>query len=188
MIAYVSGTLVSIKDDSVVVDNQGMGYRIFCPYSYRFTVGEACILYTYYYVREDAIMLYGFETSEELDVFMKLITVKGLGPKTGMQMLGKVPYREVVSAIETSNLTYLKTLPGVGPKMASQMVLDLKGKLVHDYEAKQQNSPVFEEVFLALMDLGFKRSEVNNIKRELIESQETEIDKLIRVGLKLLAR
>ena len=187
MIAYVSGTLISIRDDSVIIDNQGLGYRVFCPNPYRLKIGETVTLYTYHHVREDAILLFGFIEQEELDLFNKLITVKGLGPKTGLNIMGKVPYTEIINAIETSNATFLKTLPGVGPKMASQIVLDLKGKLVHT-EVVSKELPILDDVFDTLSELGFKRAEFSRIKNDLLKHENQNFDELIRYALKLLAK
>lgn len=187
MIAFVSGKVVNVKEDYVVIENQGLGYQVFCPTTSSFQHGAELLLHTYYYVREDAILLFGFPTIEQHDFFVKLITVKGVGPKTGLNIMSRVPFEEIVNAIEEENVAFLKTLPGVGPKMASQIVLDLKGKLVKTSTKAIDNSHL-EDVFVALGDLGFKRSECNQIKDELIASGLKDFNDLLRLGLKLLAR
>lgn len=190
MIAYVSGILVSKGDDSVVIDNQGIGYRVYCPYPHKLILHENALLYTYYHVREDAMLLYGFLSNEELEVFMKLITVKGVGPRIGMGVLKRVPYTEFVRAIEHENIAFLKSLPGVGPKMASQIVLDLKGKFVSSTDDKTDGtvSKDLETVYSALGDLGFKRSEIKSIEKQLLASESSDVDQLIKQALRLLAR
>ncbi|AMC93312.1 hypothetical protein AOC36_04780 [Erysipelothrix larvae] len=190
MIAYVSGTCVFKEEDAVIIDVNGLGYQVFCPTTHSILVNHNITLHTYYYVREDAILLYGFESREDLNLFNRLITVKGVGPRVALGIMKKVPSSDLVNAIEAGNHTYLKTMPGVGPKMASQIVLDLKGKLV----SASSNAPVskfdglFEDVAVALGDLGFKRGEINSIKTQLHESRATDINTLIKQALKLLAR
>lgn len=187
MIAYVSGSIVSIHSDCVVVDNQGIGYRIFTPDPFVFKQGETAILYTYHHVREDAIVLFGFVDTNSLDLFTQLITVKGLGPKTGMNIMAKVRYKTLIEAIEGADAPFLKTLPGVGPKMAAQIILDLKGKLVSSASVIKENG-VIDDVFEALLDLGFKKAELNRIKEKLVKHENQDVNSLIRYALSLLSR
>lgn len=187
MIAYVSGSVVSIHSDSIIIDNQGLGYRIFTPDPFVYKQGESAILYTYHHVREDAMILFGFVDTDSLDLFTQLITVKGLGPKTGMGIMSKARYKTLVDAVESADASFLKTLPGVGPKMASQIILDLKGKLVNSDTVTIKNS-VIDDVFTALMDLGFKKAELSRIKDSLVKHENQELDSLIRYALSLLSR
>lgn len=185
MIAFVSGLVVQRGVDHVVVDNQGIGYLVYCGNPLEIPLNQQVLLYTYHHVREDAAILFGFLESQDLDLFKQLINVKGVGPKTGLNILGRVKATELIGAVETENLDFLRTLPGVGAKMASQMMLDLKGKFVSAENIKANNT-VLDEVFSALGELGFKRSELNAIKNELINDDEQEVNHLIRKGLQLL--
>ncbi len=187
MFAYIKGTVQWITKEGIVLDNQGIGYNILTPMPYKYKVGEVSTLYTYYYVREDSQQLFGFESKEALSFFETIITVKGVGPKIGLNIMGRVPFSSVVNAIEEKNVTYLKTLPGIGPKMASQMVLDLKGKLVST-DSGESVSPELDEVYQALDTLGFKKSEINSIKKKLIAEKTDDVDALIRKALQLLAK
>lgn len=187
MYAYISGNVRWITKESVVIDNQGIGYELLTPMPNRFKVNETAILYTYFYVREDVQQLFGFESQEALSFFETIITVKGVGPKTGLTIMGRVPFNRVVDAIELGDVTFLKSLPGIGPKMASQMVLDLKGKLVTS-DDKVTSNPVLDEVYSALEGLGFKKAEINSIKNALIKTELQDVDALIRKALQLLAR
>ncbi|QIK57485.1 Holliday junction branch migration protein RuvA [Erysipelothrix sp. HDW6A] len=187
MIAYISGTVADVGLDYLVVDNQGIGYQIFYPRPETIKQNETIVIHTYQHVREDAIVLFGFENKQELSVFMQLISVKGVGPKTGLAILSKSSSDELIRAVDQEDIAYLKKLPGIGAKTASQILLDLRGKFVADTSQKASKvSPVVDEALQALIDLGFKRNEVNSIKNELSLDSNSELSELIRKGLQLL--
>ena len=187
MIAYISGTVADVGLDYLVVDNQGIGYQIFYPRPETIKQNETIVIHTYQHVREDAIVLFGFENKQELSVFMQLISVKGVGPKTGLAILSKSNSDELIRAVDQEDIDYLKKLPGIGAKTASQILLDLRGKFVADTSQKASKvSPVVDEALQALIDLGFKRNEVTSIKNELSLDSNSELSELIRKGLQLL--
>lgn len=188
MIAFISGVAVDRGIDYVVVDNHGIGYQVFCGNPEMVTLNESIIFHTYQHVREDAIILFGFVEKRELDIFRQLITVKGVGPKTGITILSRFSGDDIVRAIDQEDMAFLKKLPGVGPKMASQMMLDLKGKFVATQtgDSKSAAIPQLEEALDALGDLGFKKAELNNIKNELAMLNLDSVDEFIKAGLKLL--
>ena len=134
-------------------------------------------IYLYQNVKEDELTLYGFKTNEEKNLFLKLINVKGLGPKMALVLLA-ADVKDIISAIETENINYLKKFPKIGDKVARQIILDLKGKLV-------TNSPDnnFNELIEALEALGYKNSDIKkiipNIKEEKLELQIKEALKLL---------
>src|SRR5690625_3183701 len=131
MIAYIRGILTHIQDESIIVDVQGVGYEIICanPFVFQSSINEEILVYTYHHVREDAQILYGFKSKDEKFLFTKLISVSGIGPKSGLAIQGSVDVTDFVSAIEREDEKYLMSLPGIGKKTSRQIILDLKGKL-----------------------------------------------------------
>lgn len=189
MIAFVSGLVHSIGNDYVIIDHDGIGYRIFMPNPMKLKKDESVILYTYQYVREDALMLYGFTTMEEHDLFLRLISVKGVGPRSALGMLGMASAREMIAAIENNDVKFMKSLPGIGAKTASQIVLDLKGKLV-EAEPKEAdpNDQTIQDALTALRSLGYKPAELQGIAKELAAVEQTDVQGYIRHALGIMAR
>lgn len=130
MIDYVRGQVAHIETDSITIDVNGIGYRVFCPNPYAFAKSEEqVVVFTHHHVREDAILLFGFPTREEQKLFRRLIDVNGIGPKVALAMLSAGKPESLVMAIQQENLTFLTKLPGIGKKTAQRIVLDLKDKL-----------------------------------------------------------
>src|SRR5690625_2727027 len=132
MIAYVRGKLVSIQEESVIVDVKGVGYEVFCPNPFIFQkfLRQEVLIHTYHHVRDDMQQLFGFKDDDEKYLFTKLISVSGIGPKSAIGILGNAQVNEFITAVETEDEKYLTQFPGVGKKTARQIILDLKGKLV----------------------------------------------------------
>lgn len=186
MIAFVRGVVARNDSDSVIVDNHGIGYRIYVANPMSLKLGEEVLLHTYEHIREDAQMLFGFTSVEEHDLFVRLISVKGIGPKTAMNALSVGGYKEMINAIETSNAVYLKSLPGIGAKAASQIVLDLKGKLVDSGNQLDTNVNLLDAIE-ALKSLGYKSNEVTFLLKELRKEPNHSVDEYVKMGLQLLA-
>ncbi|MCR8644118.1 Holliday junction branch migration protein RuvA [Paenibacillus sp. N1-5-1-14] len=131
MIDFLRGRLAVKEIDYVVLDVNGVGYRVWCPNPHepKFRDGEELTLFCHYHVREDAHLLFGFPTREEQYLFRRLIEVSGIGPKVALGMLGGARPETIISAIRGDNLTFLCKLPGIGKKTAQRLVLDLKDKL-----------------------------------------------------------
>lgn len=187
MIAFVKGEVVERELDSIVLENQGIGYRILVSNPFNYTLFETVQVYTYQHIREDINMLFGFSNKEEHDLFIRLITVKGIGPKTAMNALSVKGASLIVEAIESGNVTYLKSLPGIGPKAASQIVLDLKGKLVASEHQSEVNDHLLNALE-ALKSLGYKPSEVNKIEKLLAKESAQSVDAYIKLALQLLSK
>ncbi|MEF9961585.1 MAG: Holliday junction branch migration protein RuvA [Erysipelotrichaceae bacterium] len=189
MIAFIKGIIFAIGSDHVIVDNQGIGYRIFVANPQSMSLNQEITLFTYQHVREDAIILFGFLTSEEHDLFLRLISVKGVGPKTGLNMMSMGGTSGIMEAIETGNVEFLKKLPGIGAKSAQQIVLDLKGKLVQSSDSKgistDQN---YLDALDALKALGYKTNEINGISKELAAMKKTTVDEYIRCALSIMLK
>ncbi|GIO58431.1 MULTISPECIES: Holliday junction branch migration protein RuvA [Paenibacillus] len=130
MIDFLRGPVVHLENEYIVLDVQGVGYRVFCPNPFVFAKTDGPVtVYTHHHVREDAILLFGFPTREEQQLFRKLIDVSGIGPKVALGILGGGTPDHVVTAIYQENITFLTKLPGIGKKTAQRMILDLKDKL-----------------------------------------------------------
>lgn len=184
MYAYIEGIIKEIESNYVVLDNNGIGYQIYTPNPYAFNIEEKYKIYLYQLIREDENSLYGFKNKEEKDLFLKLIEVKGLGCKMALPMLATGSINGIVDAIERENILYLKKFPKIGDKVARQIILDLKGKLVSG--EKVVNNKDFSELTEALKSLGYKASDINkilpNIKSE--ENVEEQIKEALRLLLK----
>lgn len=182
MYGYISGEIKEIEPSYVIIDNNGIGYLIYVPNPYGFMIGKNYTIYTYTKVAEDEYSLYGFKTKEEKELFLKLISVKGLGPKMALPMLAAGKVEGIVDAIERENILYLKKFPKIGDKVARQIILDLKGKLVN----KEESSKVNEELVLALNALGYKNSDINKVVKNV--PSNLKIEDQIKEALKLLLK
>ena len=182
MYDFISGRIDSIYSTYVVLENNGIGYKIYTPNPYVFKENDNVKIYVYEYVREDEISLYGFKNLEEREMFLKLIDVKGLGCKMALPMLGLGSVNGLVDAIERENILYLKKFPKIGDKVARQIILDLKGKLVMTKEEKKSN----EELEEALKGLGYKAVDINKVIKEVDNSKP--IGEQIKDALKLLLK
>lgn len=189
MIAFIKGIIHSYSNDSLIIENNGIGYRVYISNPHAVSLNTEVILYTYQHVREDAITLFGFTSMEEHDLFLQLISVKGVGPKTALGMLGVCPAKNMIAAIENNDVKVLKGLPGIGAKTASQIVLDLKGKLVEEVsEIEIKENEQLQEAIEALKALGYKSAEINGIKKELSLQEGKTTDQYIRLALGILAK
>lgn len=183
MYAYIKGTITDIESNYVVVDNNGLGYQVYTASPYSFNLNEEYTIYLYQYVREDEISLYGFKSKEEKELFLKLIGVKGLGCKMALPMLATGSIDGIIDAIERENILYLKKFPKIGDKVARQIILDLKGKLVAKNEVQTNN---YDELTEALKGLGYKNSDINKIVKQI--NPNDEIETQIKEALKLLLK
>ena len=179
MYGYIKGIVTIIESNYIIIDNNGIGYLIYTSNPYSFNINNEYKVYVYQNVKEDEISLYGFKEKDEKDLFMKLIDVKGLGPKMALGIIAGNT-NDVISAIERGDINYLKKFPKVGDKVARQIVLDLKGKLV---ETETSNIKTNEELVEALEALGYKKQDIKkvipNVKSEKIEDQIKEALKLL---------
>ena len=186
MIGFVTGSIHAFGLDYVLIDVNGIGFRINFYHPEVLSIGKVMTIYTYQNVREDEISLYGFLSLEEYDLFIKLISVKGLGPKIASAILAKSSVESVVKAIEDGNVDFMKRMPGVGSKTASQIILDLKGKLVQASKSDKDDER-FTDVIEALKALGYKPMEIKPIIARL-KNEEGSTDELIRKALGMLIR
>ena len=182
MYSYISGIISEIEPSFIVVDNNGIGYKVFVPNPYYYKENEKYKVYIYNHIREDENSLYGFKDIEERDLFLKLIDVKGLGPKMALPMLATGSISGIIDAINRENILYLKKFPKIGDKVAKQIILDLKGKVHTDKEVVVESN---DDVVLALTALGYKSSDISKVLPKLTsESVEDKIKEALKLLLK----
>jgi Holliday junction DNA helicase RuvA len=184
MFAYVKGVVTLIKPSYIVVDVLGVGYQILTPNSYHYKLEDDVLVYTHHYVREDINVLYGFPSLDSKDLFVKLISVSGIGPKSALSILASDQIDDIIMAIEASDVKFLTKFPGIGPKSAQQIILDLKGKLVIDELELIPNQE--SDVSQALTALGYSKTEIKKVLKKINPDQSVEI--MIKEALKLLMK
>ena len=184
MYEYIKGKIVNQESNYIVVDNNGIGYLIYVPNPYSFELDKDYVVYVYQQVREDENTLYGFKTSEEKDLFLKLINVKGLGCKMALPMLATGSISGIMDAIERENVLYLKKFPKIGDKVAKQIILDLKGKL--NTTVTNSTSKDYDELIEVLKGLGYKQSDINKILPSI--NSNLNIEEQIKEALKLMLK
>lgn len=205
MIAYLSGKLLEKQATAVIVDVGGIGYEVTIPLSTFYELGEvgdAVELRIYTLVREDALQLFGFRTLRDRELYMKLISVQGIGAKSGISMLSGMSADEIVTAIRTDNLARLTSIPGVGKKTAERLVIELRDKL-NEFTAqstqeriasggKPEELPadaVFDDALSALVNLGYQRNAAEKALNQAVkDGTEVSVQKLLRKSLQLLAK
>ena len=183
MFYFLRGKVALIDKDSIVLDVRDVGYQILVSHIDDFELGEETLIYTYNVVREDENYLVGFRTLEEKNVFLSLIKVKGLGPKTVIGALSATTPQDVINAIASNNVAYLKKLPGIGAKAAAQVILDLKGELTGD----KGNPKQYEDVYEALKSLGFKGAAIDRVLATINEPNATT-EEILRIALQRLKK
>ena len=170
MYDYIVGKITDIKNNSIVVENNGIGYLVYVANPYSFNLDNEEKVYIYQQVSEDSNLLYGFKSLEEKELFLKLISVKGLGCKMALPILAVGSINGIVDAIERENVLYLKKFPKIGDKLAKQMILDLKGKLgtVSDEIAIEES--LSDELREVLIGLGYKDKEIKPVIAQVDQS------------------
>lgn len=184
MYATIKGTVTSIKPNHIVIENQGIGYLVLSPYPYQYHIGDEVQCFTHHYVRDDINALYGFSTYESKELFLKLIGVSGIGPKSALSILASPNVDETMYAIESGNVKFLTKFPGIGKKSAQQIILDLKGKLVN--EDDQLFPSQEDDATQALLALGYSKTEVRKTLKKIDPDQAVET--IIKKALQLLIK
>lgn len=195
MISYIKGTLTAVFLDGIIIENNGIGYDIKTPVmpDKLPKMGSECMIYTYMYVREDAIGLYGFLTREELDTFKLLIAINGIGPKAALAVLSTLTVRELKFAVLSDDTKTICKTPGIGPKGAKRMIIELKDKLELE---EMGGEPMPEESFdsapedvvsmtaQALISLGYSNSEAYRSIQAVEGREEMDTETLLKAALK----
>lgn len=196
MIAYLTGTVVKKDADRVVLDVGGVGYEVFVSLNTLAGLpdtGQTASLHSYLHVREDVMQLFGFSGGEEKDLFLKLISVSGFGPKLALSILSVFPPDALTRVLTASDVKALTTIPGVGQKGAKRLVLELQEKLIPTAEAglpdnvSPDTKAVFAEAKEALVGLGYSTAEANRALEGFPEEDEKNVEAIIRYALKNLS-
>lgn len=203
MIAYLAGKIIEKDANSVIIDVSGVGYEATIPLSTYYELGEPgeeVSLRIYTYVREDTLQLFGFRTLQERALFLKLITVSGIGPKVAISMLSGMNSEEIIGAIRTDNLARLTSIPGIGKKTAERLVIELRDKVAAltgtgaisptpGQDSAASDNEVYEDALSALINLGYQRNAAEkSVKKAVQEGTEISVQKLLRRSLQLLAK
>jgi Holliday junction DNA helicase RuvA len=205
MIAHLSGTLLAKHANTVILDVGGVGYEVTIPLSTFYDLEDAganVALRIYTHVREDALQLFGFKTARERELFMRLISVSGIGPKLGITMLSGMSADEIIASIRTNNLARLTSIPGVGRKTAERLVIELRDKIAalsspaleEEFGAKAGASPstedaVREDALSALLNLEYPKAAAEKaITAAMQEGGELSVEIILRRALRQLAK
>lgn len=195
MIGYVHGTVSHLAIDHCFVDVQGIGYRVFIAQSTRqkLSIGAVVSLFTYMYVREDALLLYGFYTQDEYNLFLQLMSITGIGPKVAMGILSAIDPQQFRIAISQKNIGILTKLPGIGKKTAERIILELKDKIgiiteddlieEHVSSATALPSDAIDEVLQALLALGYSQGEILPIIKKIGKKGQS-VEELLKLALR----
>ena len=187
MYDYIKGTITYIKNNAIVVDNNGVGYLVYVANPFSYEINKDYKVYIYQHVMEDENSLYGFKTLEEKEFFLKLISVKGLGCKMALPILALGSIDGIMDAIERENVLYLKKFPKIGDKLAKQIILDLKGKLEFIGVGISEDEMTMEnELKEVLIGLGYKEKEIIPVLAKVDTS--LPIEGQVKDALKLLLR
>ena len=194
MYSFISGKVAEKNPAYVVIDNQGIGYLINITLNTFTAIGEQAEvkLYVHLAIREDAHVLYGFYTEEELSLFLQLITVSGVGCNTARLILSSLTVKETVEAISSNNTKAIQNVKGIGAKTAQRIIVDLHDKISKLNISEGEKTPVGyntsrEEALSALMVLGFNRTSIEKILDKLMSQMENpNVEQLIKEALRLL--
>ncbi|RPA61288.1 Holliday junction branch migration protein RuvA [Aerococcus agrisoli] len=209
MYEFMIGRVDSVYPDALVLETNGIGYYIYMANPYRFTdkIGQdtPSKIWLYQSVSENDIRLYGFKSQVEKIIFLQLISVSGIGPKSALSILSLDDNTGLVRAIEAEDATFLMKFPGVGKKTAGQIILDLKGKLVKvlalttdngaltematkTEPAAQENLPFMQELEDAMASLGYSQREIARVVKNADFTSVTTTADAIRIALKFITR
>ena len=202
MIAHLTGTILSKQPNAVVIDVNGVGYEVTIPVSTFYDLGDVgaqASLRVHTHVREDAIMLFGFRTSREKELFLRLTSVSGIGPKLGITFLSGTSPDDLIAAIRSNDLARLVSIPGVGRKTAERVVIELRDKIgqlaLLDSDVSSTPSTAVDvdatrdDVVAALVSLGYQKALAEKIVAKVLELEsDRTIEHVLRQALKLLSK
>ncbi|HKO59923.1 MAG TPA: Holliday junction branch migration protein RuvA [Pyrinomonadaceae bacterium] len=206
MIAHLSGTLLSKQPNSVILDVNGVGYEVNIPVSTFYDLeeeGSSVKLRIYTHVREDTLQLFGFKTTRERELFLKVISVSGIGPSLGIKLLSGMSADEMIGSIRTNNLAKLTLIPGIGRKTAERLVMELRDKVAElsstepgeELGTKDAGAGIVTEdsmrsdVLSALLNLGYQRSSAEKaVNAAVDDGGDISVEVILRRSLRKLAK
>ena len=186
MYDYIIGKITEIDSTYIVVENNGIGYLVYVPNPFSFVLDNTYKIFIYTHIKEDEHLLYGFKDKDEKLLFLKLISVKGLGPKMALPILAMGSINGIADAIENNNLLYLKKFPKIGDKVAKQMVLDLKGKLNAINTGIFASEDYSNELMEVLLGLGYKQADIKKVVKMV--NSNNSLEDQVKEALKLMVK
>ena len=198
MYEYLTGLVTVVAPQYIVVDVNGVGYKLLVanPYRYQENRTKKVQVYVYQAVREDNISLFGFTDQNEKNLFMQLINVSGIGPKSALAILANPDHQGLVDAITNNNVSYLTKFPGIGKKTASRIVLDLRDKLTNESSSSlfattqltvdATVNRELKDALEALAALGYKERDIKKVQKTLMKEEQMATDEYLRQALRLL--
>jgi Holliday junction DNA helicase RuvA len=194
MIAYLKGNMIHKSPNQITLDTGGVGYCVWIPLSTYLKLGdlnETVELFIYTHVTDNSLSLYGFSTEDEREIFLKLISISGIGPKISLNILSGIEASDLEDAIRRSDVTRISLVPGIGKKTALRIAVELQEKLEEKERVLETKGfQEKEDLISALTNLGFKRKEVERNVEETIKafSPDADFEKLLRESLKRMAK
>ncbi|MFH5811812.1 Holliday junction branch migration protein RuvA [Companilactobacillus sp. FL22-1] len=196
MFEYLNGLIAAVTPSYIVVDVKGVGYKVQVANPYRYQENETATVYVEQVVRDNEQALYGFYDLNEKNIFLHLISVSGIGPKSALAILAGQDLQGLIHAIENNDVKYLTKFPKIGKKTAQQIILDLSGKFTAEGQMTLGEAPAefstgnqeLEDGLAALESLGYSPKEVTKVKSQLEKEHLSSADEYLRAGLKLLSK
>lgn len=193
MIELLNGKLYEKAIDGIIVDAHGVGYGLKIPLPTFYALpekGEHVSLYVHTYMKEDAIQLFGFQTKDEKEIFLRLLKIRGIGPKLSLNILSYLPIKDLASTLEGINFETLICIPGVGKKMAERILFELKGIIEKEAnDTKGLDSETARQAKSALLNLGFPSSQVEGVIKGILKEDKTvALKDLIKKSLRSLTK
>ncbi len=189
MIATLRGKILFKKPDSIVIDVGGIGYLVFVPlslYSQIKDINEEIFLHIHTYVRDDALLLFGFTTEEEKRIFTTLIGITGIGPRIALNLISTLSLNDFQKALQNEDIALLCRVPGLGKKTAQRLILELREKLPSI--SKKERDPIFEDTLSALLNLGYKKNVAQEALEKVYSRGVRDIESLLKEALKVLTK
>ena len=183
MYATIKGFVKLIEPSYIILENQGIGYLILTPNPYAYQINSETTVHVHHYVKEDINALYGFSSLEAKKMFIRLINVSGIGPKSALSILASDRLEDLIKAIDFADIAYLKKFPGIGPKSAQQIILDLQGKI---QLTSTEQQPKLTDVEEALTALGYKKTDIQKTLSSL--DINLSVEEMIKEALKKMMR
>lgn len=192
MISYIKGVIDTVEHDKVVIENNNMGYNVLMSQSATEILGqgEEIKIYTYLHVKEDAMQLFGFLSKNELEMFKKLISVSGVGPKGGLAILSALPENNLQMAIISGDAKAISKAQGIGAKTAQRIIIELKDKidleemLEVSSEAISSDNSIQSDAIDALIALGYSKTESFNAVKKISVDENMDVEDILKLALK----
>jgi len=194
MIESLHGRLIEKTVDGIVVDTHGVGYGLKIPLTTYYSLPEKggdVTLFVHTHIKEDAVQLFGFQTKDEKDIFLRFIKIRGVGPKLSLNILSYLPVKDLSSTLAGIDFNTLISIPGVGKKMAERILFEVKGIIEKENskETKDLDSEFAKQARSALINLGFPSTQVDKVIKEIMKDDKSlPLETLIRKSLKLLTK